>query len=137
MKNKTPLLLIEQTIMLLILIVAAALCLRIFAWSDARATDNQNRDNAILQLQSAAEVLKDHQGDFSAAAKNHGGTADLTQWHIAFDAGWSQTNGDAAYQLLATHQDAPSYLGCALLEISDSNGTVLETLTVCWQEDAP
>lgn len=137
MKNKTPLLLIEQAIMLLILILAGALCLRLFAWSDASAAENKNRDNAILQLQSAAEVLKYHHGDFSAAAKTHGGHTSLEQWHITFDANWRQTDGDPAFQLRAIRQQAPPYLGCALLELLEPNGTVLEALTVCWQEDAP
>ncbi len=137
MKHKTSLVLIEQAVMLLILAVAAALCLRVFAWSDTRATENHSKDQALLQLQSAAEVLKDHHGDFAAAAQAHGGSVHNDTWQIAFDSTWTQTNAAQAYLLRAVRQDTDAYLGSARLEITDDNGVLLEALTVCWQEASP
>ena len=80
MKKNASLALIEQVIMLLILILAAALCLRAFAWSDKQSLYYRDRDRAMVELQSAAEVLKAHSGDFSAAAASYGGSATQTQW---------------------------------------------------------
>lgn len=137
MKHKTALLLIEQAVMLLILAVAAALCLRVFAWSDDRAAENYSADQAMLQLQSAAEVLKQYHGDFSAAAQSHGGTVHGGQWQIIFDSTWAQSDTVQGYRLRALRQDSGTYLGSALLEITDPSGTVLGSLTVSWQEVSP
>lgn len=137
MKQKTSLILIEQAIMLLVLAVAAALCLRVFAWSDARAEENHSRDQALLQLQSAAEVLKQHHGDFSAAVRTHGGGVYDGQWRINFDDTWEQTDTAQAYQLRAVRQENRPYLGSALLEAVCPDGSVLAAITVSWQEAAP
>lgn len=137
MKHKTALLLIEQAVMLLILAVAAALCLRVFAWSDTRATANYNKDQALVQLQNAAEVLKQYRGDFSAAVQTHGGSVHNDTWQITFDSTWAQTDTAQVYLLRAVRQDAASYLGSARLEMTDHNGVLLESLTVCWQEASP
>lgn len=137
MKHKTSLVFIEQAVMLLILAVAAALCLRVFAWSDTRATENHSKDQALLQLQSAAEVLKHHHGDFAAAAQTHGGSVHNDTWQIPFDSTWKQSDTTQTYLLRAVWQDTGSYLGSARLEITDCNGIVLESLTVCWQEASP
>ena len=71
MKRNASLALIEQVIMLLILILAAALCLRAFSWSDKQSLYYKDRDRAMVEVQSAAEVLKAYRGDFSAAAAIH------------------------------------------------------------------
>ena len=77
--------------MLLILILAAALCLRAFAWSDKQSLYYRDRDRGMVELQSAAEVLKAHGGDFSAAAASYGGSATQTQWVLEFDENWNIT----------------------------------------------
>ena len=52
MTNKAPLALIEQTVMLLIFSVAAALCLQAFAWANRISCENAARDEAVLQAQN-------------------------------------------------------------------------------------
>ena len=137
MKGKTALTLMEQSIMLLILTLSAALCLQVFVWADTHSRQNTDRDHALTQLQSAADVLKAHNGDFSAAAASFGGQAADEQWVIHWDENWNQMPNHGTYQLLAVSQNMQTdYLGTSLLELRQED-TVLCSLTVCWQEVLP
>jgi len=137
MNRRTILSLIELVLMLLVLAVAAAFALQTFFRADQISKENAARDQALLQLQSAAEVLKTTHGDFSAAAAIHGGTAGADQWQLSFDDGWKQTT-DGCYRLQITRLelDIP-HLGGARLEILQPGGSVLAGLEVRWQEVAP
>lgn len=136
MKKNASLALIEQAIMLLILAAAAALCLRLFAWADTRSLENTRKDQALVQLQSAAETLKSHKGDFSAAAQAHGGRVENGQWLLYFDGQWAADAQDPAFYLQATPLEINSpYLGAALLEVFQQDGHLLGSLEIYWQED--
>lgn len=137
MKGKTALTLIEQSIMLLVLALAAALCLQAFVWADAHSRQNTARDQALIRLQSAAEVLKANNGDYTAAADAYGGTANDEYWLLCWDENWAQTPYPGTFQLQATPQTTQNdYLGSALLELRQGE-TSLCSLTICWQEVAP
>ena len=137
MKKNASLALMEQAVMLLVLAIAAALCLKAFVWADTKSLEYSNRDRAITQLQSAAEVLKFHRGDLTAAAQTHGGTLDGDQWVITLDKGWNQAaSGD--YRVCATLLDCDTdYLGGATLTVLPTSGEPLAQLTVYWQEATP
>lgn len=137
MKKNASLALIEQAVMLLVLAIAAALCLKAFVWADTQSLHYSNRDRAITQLQSAADVLKFHKGDLTAAAQAHGGTLDGDQWVIALNQDWNQAaSGD--YRICATLLDCDTdYLGGATLTVLPASGEPLAQLTVCWQEATP
>ena len=138
MKGKTALTLMEQAMMLLILALAATLCLQAFVWADTHSRQNSNRDRAMVQLQSAAEVLKARQGNILAAAESMGGQADNGVWTLFWDENWVQTQKPDAFQLCATPQDQTTdLLGSALLEIRDQSGTILGSLRIAWQEVLP
>lgn len=62
MKNRTPLVLMEQLIMVLVFALAAAACLGLFAKADAISRETARREEAVVLAQSAAELLK-HTGD--------------------------------------------------------------------------
>lgn len=135
MKGKTSLTLIEQAIMLLVLALAAALCLRAFVWADTYSKENSHRDRAMTQLQNAAEVLKANHGDLSAAAETLGGQAEEGVWTIFWDENWVQSQSPDAFRLQATPQDSETnFLGRALLELRQQDGTVLGSLQIAWQE---
>ena len=124
MRSKAPLALIELTVMLLVLYIAAALCLQAFVRSQEVSRENAHRDAALTHIQSAAEVLKHCGGDYEAAAQRHGGSWDGSVWVIHED----------GYTVRAVPQAAASaYLGMAALEVSWEE-TVLASLEVCWQE---
>ena len=136
MKKNASLALMEQAIMVLILAVAAALCLRLFAWADLRSLENTRQDQALVQLQSAAEVLKSQKGDVSSAAQIHGGKAENGQWLLYFDAQWASSEQDRAFYLQATPLETEdSLLGSALLEVFQADGQSLGALQIYWQED--
>ena len=68
MRSRTPLILMEQMIMLLVFALAAALCLQAFVKSDQLSKDSENRDQAAVLCQSAAEAVRSCQGDMAKAA---------------------------------------------------------------------
>ncbi len=134
MRSKAPLALMEQTIMVLVFALAAALCLRAFVWADTRSLRNEARDQAVLQAESAAELLKHGHGDFSQASSSMGGSWDGARWVISYDSHWNSGAPEGTYWLEASPQDSGhSLLGQALVLVRDGDGTLVQ-LTVCWQE---
>lgn len=135
MKSKAPLALMEQAIMILVFALAAALCLRAFALSDRISRQNEARDQAVLQAESAAEVLKQVRGDFPRAAGILGGVWEDGVWSISYGPDWQITSDASAYCLQALPQDSGSpLLGEAQIRVEDSED-ILFTLNVCWQKE--
>lgn len=124
MKNKAPLALLEQVIMLLVLAVAAAVCLHLFASAGVQAEQNRLQDRAMEQAQNTAEVLKSHTGDMEKAALLTGGSYENGVLTVS-DSGFTVTAEPIP-------QDNP-LLGMAQVTAA-SEGEILAQLTVCWQE---
>lgn len=134
MRSRAPLALIEQVFMLLVFALAAVLCLRAFVWADTQSKESVARDQAMIQAQSAAEVLKHCDGDYAAAAEICGGTWDGGVWTIRYDDGWQQTEGEGTYLLQVSPEESGSnYLGLAAVEVFQAQ-THLAALDVAWQE---
>ena len=137
MKNKAPLALIELAVMILIFSLAAALCLQAFVWSDLTSSRMEARDNALLQAETAAEVVKACRGDFETAAElmmiGEGTEEGLTAY---FDEEWYSADEDYyAYCLEAIRSESGHpLLGKAEVAVTDWEGETLFGLTVCWQE---
>ena len=60
MKQKVPLALMEQVIMIAVFAVSAALCLEAFAMAERVSRENEDRDNAVRLAQNAAEIGRAH-----------------------------------------------------------------------------
>lgn len=134
MRSKAPLALIEQVFMLLVFALAAVLCLRAFVWADTQSKESVERDLALVQAQSAAEVLKSCAGDYAAAVEICGGTWDGGVWTIYYDDGWQQTEGEGAYLLQVSPEESGSnYLGLAAVEVFQAQKR-LAALDAAWQE---
>lgn len=123
MRNKAPLALLEQILMLLIFALAAVICLRVFLWSDDASRQSATRDEALVFAQTMAETVKAHGGDFAAAATALGGTVEdgslvVTQEH---------------YTLRAEKDSPAPYLGRAEIVV-EVEGDTLFTLPIAWQE---
>ena len=58
MRNKAPLALMEQLVMLLVFALAAALCLQVFVLSDQLSRRCEERDRVVVVAQNAAEIMK-------------------------------------------------------------------------------
>ena len=123
MRNKAPLALLEQILMLLIFALAASLCLRAFLWSDDASRQSATRDEALVFAQRAAETVKAHGGDFTAAAATLGGTVE--------DGALVVTCED--YTLRAEKAAPAPYLGRAQIAVEVA-GDTLFTLPIAWQE---
>lgn len=123
MRNKAPLALLEQILMLLIFALAAVICLRAFLWSDDASRQSARRDEALVFAQTAAETVKAHGGDFTAAAAILGGTVEDGALVV------TQEN----YTLRAEKGSPAPYLGRAEIAV-EVGGEVLFTLPIAWQE---
>ena len=126
MRNKAPLALLEQILMLLIFALAAVICLRVFLWSDDTSRHSARRDDALIHAQTVAETVKAHSGDFAAAAAALHGTV---------EDGALVIEGET-YTLRAEKQAPAPYLGRAEIVV-EAGGEVLFTLPVAWQEVGP
>lgn len=139
MKNKTPLVLMEQLVMVLVFALAAALCLRAFALSDQISRENERRSQAAHVAQNAAETLKACGGDFAQAAALLGGGETADGWSVCYDEAWTVTADSAscAYRLKLREENSPvPGLGQAQVRVvrADAGEEPLFALTVAWQE---
>ena len=134
MRSKAPLALIEQVVMLLVFALAAVVCLWAFVWADVQSKETVDREQALIQAQSAAEVLKHCDGDCVAAVADFGGTWDGDVWTIQYDDDWQQTEGEGTYVLQVSHEESGSdYLGLAAVEVFQEQKR-LAALDIAWQE---
>ncbi len=129
MKNKTALLLIELALLIAVFAVAAAVCLRLFAWADTTSKEDAQRDAALLHAQNAAQEIKRSRGDLEQAAQRFGGQVTGGLWEAPLEDG-------CVLQVEGCKTDT-EYLGMARITVYDSNGLVLAQLDACWQEDGP
>ena len=146
MRNKTPLALMEQTIMVLVFALAAALCLWVFVWSDQSSKATEARDQAAVAAQGAAEAIK-HAGEsggdaeavLEATAAELGGTYDAQAGElvVGYDDGWNGSGGTdgASFVLYARPAETDlKGLGEAEVEVVDAtSGEPVFTIPVAWQ----
>ena len=69
MKNKAPLPLMEQLIMILVFAITAALCLQGFAAANKMSLRQERTSQAVILAQNAAEILKATCGDYEALSE--------------------------------------------------------------------
>lgn len=112
MRGRSPLVLMEQVIMLAVFALAAALCLRVFVLSDQLSRQGEIRDQALLQAQSAAEVYRHCQGQGDQAVELAGGSWDGTSWTLLWDESWQPVEqaDQAEYRLTVTPEDSGNEL---------------------------
>ena len=137
MKNKIPLALLEQVIMILVFSLTAAFCLQGFVLSDRISRQQEMQTNAVLIAQNTAETLKNTFGDFSESASRLGGTELNQVWTIPFDASWqpSLSLDTATYVLEVTKLDSDlPNLGIARIQVLHAEDILFE-ITTAWQED--
>ena len=135
MKSRAPLALMEQTVMVLVFALAAALCLRAFVLADGISRRVEATDRAVLWAESAADTLKARNGDLAQAAAELGGNLDGQLWTISLDENWQETAGEPTYTLPAQPiQSGQPLLGRTQIDVAEKNGESLFSLEVCWQE---
>lgn len=137
MKSRAPLALMEQTVMVLVFALAAALCLRAFVLADGISRQVEATDRAVLWAESAADTLKARNGDLAQAAAELGGNLDGQRWTISLDETWQETAEEPTPTYTLTVQPVESdqpLLGKAQIDVAQKNGDSLFSLEVCWQE---
>ena len=135
MRSRAPLALMEQTVMVLVFALAAALCLRAFVLADGISRQVEATDHAVLWAESAADTLKARKGDLARAAAELSGNFDGQCWTILLDENWRETAGEPTYTLTAQPiQSGQPLLGKAQIDVTEKNGDSLFSLEVCWQE---
>lgn len=72
MNRRSVLTMIEQVIAVLAFAVAAAVCLKVFAFSAELSDETRDISEACIMLQNAAEALKNSGGDYALAAEKTG-----------------------------------------------------------------
>lgn len=137
MKNKSFLLLLEQMCMILLFALAAALTLRGFALSGEMTRESRRLSDAALMAQNMAEVLKQTEGDPDRTAALLGGTADSADGTAdSADRCVVCTDPENRFTLTARITDTENpLLGTAEIRAVDGDGTLLYSLTVCWQKE--
>lgn len=115
MKSKASLFLMEQLIMILVFALAAAVCIGVFAKTNAISEDIARRDEAMIIARNAAEILKSS-GDPEFAKKR-------------------VDTGDFELEI-SEENSGISGLCCGKITVSYENSEVF-ALTVGWQEVAP
>ena len=136
MKNKAPLALMEQILMVLVFALAAGLCLQIFVFGNAVSRRCEAKDNAVLAVQNAAEIWKMNRGDAQKCTQEFGGQLENDTWQIAYDTNWQEANGnEAEYRVCAVPVATnDQLLGCADISAVTADGDCLFQVRVAWQE---
>lgn len=139
MKNKAPLALMEQLIMLLVFALAAALCLQIFVFSGQVSEYCRMRSHGVTVAQNAAEAMKLTGGDLEQCAGQYGGTWDDTHWNLGFNDDWLRVSPEEGEYLLQVTllEDGVPLLGTAEVTVREAEGDGEEFIRfrVSWQEE--
>lgn len=138
MKNKAPLALMEQLIMLLVFALAAALCLQIYALSGKISRRCEAQGHAVTNVQNVAEAMKAYRGDLSRYSAAIGSAVETDALYLGYDENWEETEPEqAVYRIVVTPQD-PQIPGLGQAEVSarTEKDDELFCVTVCWQEVA-
>ena len=137
MRNKAPLALMEQLVMVLVFALAAAVCLQVFVFSDQMSRRNERMDRAVLATQSIAETVKHTKGDYRQAAQVLGGSWDGTRWNLRFDQNGNLVEDvaqTAFFISVSTADSGQPLLGRAEVKAETPDGDVLFEIPVAWQE---
>lgn len=136
MKNKAPLPLMEQLIMILVFALTAALCLQSFSLADRMSRRNESREKAVVMAQNTAETLKACSGDFETAYSILGGFRDGNAWLIPYDeSGRLLATSENAVFLVSAIPTTSGHdlLGTARIQVLYEEETIFE-ITIAWQE---
>lgn len=149
MRSKSPLALMEQVIMVLVFALAAALCLRVFVFSELASTRNESVDRAVVECQNAAEFLKSTGLPANEAqqelASRMNGTVSQGLMQVCYDEAWNvipQNYEDCVYVLevqgVPTEVDGLVKVHIRAAAVKDisvgGNGESLFAIDAAWQE---
>ena len=138
MRSRSPLVLIEQLVMILVFALAAALCLQAFVAADRMSARNRAVDRAVVECQRVAEKLKGSGGSTGAVQLSGGAVVEkILSVQYYYDGDWNAVEQDEGwtYQLAVSGQTPPAAGLCkAHIRAVDREDSELFSLEVVWQE---
>lgn len=140
MRNRTPLVLMEQMLMVLVFALAAALCLRAFVKSEEISREAEARDRAALACQNAAEAVRWAEGNLERAAEKLGAADGQEESALSacYNEDWTLSDvRSCVYRLTVKRVDSGmDGLGKAQVSVVEEAGQKeLFQLEIAWQED--
>lgn len=124
-RSRTPLSLIEITVMILVFSLCASVCMRLFVSASKKADQSRDLTNAVSWAQTAAETYKSCRGDLAGTARMLSAAADGDTARIHFDRDWNISKGaDGSYVLTLTAGEP------ATVTVTDTEGVALFALQV-------
>ena len=138
MKNKAPLSLMEQIIMLLVFALAAALCLQMFVLSGKMSRHIEAKEHAVTAVQNTAETVKLCLGDEDEYSNVLSGVKTENGAVVYYSEDWQKTDeNNAEYTVcIEEEQTKSALLGRAKITAQSENGTELFSVHVSWQEES-
>ncbi len=88
MRSRTPLVLMEQLVMVLVFALSAAFCLRIFVLSDRISRENEATTHAALLAQNTAELLKGRGSSWEQVLEAQGWKNTADGWQMEYNKAW-------------------------------------------------
>ncbi len=138
MKNKTPLMLIEQVVMILVLAIASAVCVRAFLWANQKSAAQIEKDNAYICAQSAAELLKHCQGEHFKVANKLDVILLGNYLRVNYDENWQICPESSKYVLYSVPIPTENpLLGKERVTVASTDGNILAELEVAYQKEVP
>lgn len=134
MRSKTPLVLMEQLVMVLVFALAAVMCLRMFVLSNNLSEHYAASDRAALEAQTAAEHMK--HGTLVQYMEARNAVCENGVWKLGFDSDWNAAawTETADYTLSVTQEDSGhDLLWCARIRVCTDDGKELFTIPVSGQ----
>ncbi len=126
MRGKSPLVIIELVIMLLVFALAAALCLGAFALAEDISERSAQRSDAATMAQNCAEILHRYGGDMEKSAEVLGGSCFGGELRVEKDGlALSVSEAESGHELL----------GAAHISVVDSSGAELFAFNCAWQKE--
>ncbi len=135
MKNKTSLVLIEMSIMLLAFSVIVTICLHAFVWSYNTSRFDKNRTEAVILLQNTAELIKHCRGELTAQGYL-GESYNGEDYTVYYNEDWDIISENGAFRMEITPINSSNpFLGGYLVRISDSDDALLASTEVYYQQE--
>lgn len=125
MKHKSQLRIIEQTIMILVFAIAAAICLKAFLATSEISGAIRLKDLAVTQVQNTAEILKATHGDYEKAAERLNGKFEENRLV-------TECEGFSVY---ARPAEGEGRVPRAVITAEDKAGNKVFEVTAAWQEE--
>lgn len=132
-RKKTPLLLMEQLVMVLVFALSATFCIQAFVLSNQISKESQDKDRAVKVTQNIAESLIETKGDLIQLKQRFGGKIEKDTWRIDLNEDWTES-GDTAFFISVKKKEVKGYLGETKVIVKNQEGSIFYKQDIAWQE---